>query len=161
MFIIIALLVILLGAVAFVSFYLFKTIGKNTSETANAASEANTATPVTKLTVDQIEKVPLSSPISTNLLTGDDGVEHYVKINLSIGVNNTDKKESPKMLTSLANNEMVVRDIILGILRNQTYEDLTLPEGQELLKDNIKSKLQDEFNSNLIVQVYISDLAFS
>ena len=154
MIVIIALLVLVLGAIGFVSFFLMKTMGKNTPNVTAAA-------PAAKLTVDQIEKVPLSSPLSTNLLSGNDGVEHYVKIDLSIGVNNTDKKESPKMITSLQNNEMVVRDIVLSILRGQTYNDLTQPDGQDLLKENIKSQLQDEFNSNLIVQVYISDLAFS
>ena len=155
MIVIIALLVVLLGAIGFVSFFVLRTMGGNTQ------SAQGTEAPVTKLTLDQIEKVSLSSPISTNLLSGNDGVEHYVKINLSVGVNNTDKKESPKMVSSLQSNEMVIRDIVLGILRNQTYEDLTVPEGQDLLKDNIKTQLQDEFNSNLIVQVYISDLAFS
>ena len=153
--IIIVLLVVLLGAVSFVSVFFLKTLSQNTSGVSNEAA------PAVQLTVDQIEKVSLSAPISTNLLNGADGAEHYVKINLSIGVNNTDKKESPKMLSSLQSNEMVVRDIVLGILRGQTYAELTLPDGQDLLKSNIKSKLQEEFNSNLIVQVYISDLAFS
>jgi len=152
---IIALLVILLGAISFASFYFVRTMEKN------ASGASNTLTQATHLSVDQIEKVSLSSPISTNLLNGKDGVEHYVKINLSVGVNNTDKKESPRMLSSLKSNEMVVRDIVLAILRNQTYEELTNPDGQDLLKDNIKTQLQDEFKSNLIVQVYISDLAFS
>jgi len=156
MIVIIALLVLLLGAISAASFFFIKTMGKGDN-----AEAASTEAPAVKLTVDQIEKVPLSSPISTNLSAGRDGVEHYVKINLAIGVNNTDKKESPKMVTSLQSNEMVVRDIILGVLRNQTYDVLTDTDGQELLKDSIKTQLQEEFNSNLIVQVYISDLAFS
>ena len=155
MIVIIALLVLVLGAISAASFFLIRSLGKNNAPVVSAEA------PVTKLTIDQIEKVPLKTPISTNLSAGHDGVEHYVKINLAIGVNNTDKNESPKMLSSLESNEMVVRDIVLGVLRSQTYEDLTVPEGQDLLKDNIKTQLQEEFNSNLIVQVYISDLAFS
>ena len=155
MIVIIALLVILLGAISFVSFYLIRAMGRENSNAVSAEPQA------AQLTVDQIEKVSLSSPISTNLSRGNDGMDHYVKINFWIGVNNTDKKESPKMLSSLESNEMVVRDIVLGILRKQTYEDLTIPEGQDLLKENIKTQLQEEFSSNLIVQVYISDLAFS
>jgi flagellar basal body-associated protein FliL len=155
MIIIIVLLVLLLGAVAYISFFVLKLSDKNPNESGSTAPQS------VSLTVDQIEKVPLSSPISTNLFNSDDGVEHYVKINLSIGVNNTDKKESPKMVESLTKNEMVTRDIVLSILRGHTYEDLSLPEGQELLKDGIRSRLQEEYGSNLIVQVYISDLAFS
>ena len=155
MIIIIALLVVLIGAISFVSVFFIKTMGHESTGVSGAE------TPAAQLTIDQIEKVPLSSPISTNLSSGNDGAVHYVKINLSIGVNNTDKKESPKMLASLQNNETVVRDIVLGIVRSQTYEALTATEGQELLKYNIKTQLQEEFSSNLIVQVYISDLAFS
>jgi len=155
MIIIIALLVVLLGAVSFVSYYFLRISGPNSS------GDSYQGSPATQLTMDQIEKVSLSGPISTNLLKGNDGAERYVKINLSIGVNNTDKKESPKMLNTLESNEMVIRDIVLGIMRNQTYEDITLPDGQDLLKENIKTQLQEEFKSNLIVQVYISDLAFS
>jgi flagellar basal body-associated protein FliL len=155
MIIIIVLLVILLGAVAFALIFVLRL----SDEHPNGAIE--TSQQSGELTLDQIEKVPLSSPISTNLLRGADDAEHYVKINLSIGVNNTDKKESPKILESLNKNEMVTRDIVLSILRNQTYEDLSFPDRQELLKDNIRTRLQEEYGSNLIVQVYISDLAFS
>ena len=154
MIIIIALLVTLLGAVGFASVFLLKISDRYTEGTVKPAETG------IRLTVDQIEKVPLSSPISTNLYSVN-GVEHYVKINLSIGINNTDKKASPGMLESLNRNEMVTRDIVLSILRNQTFDDLSLPEGQELLKDHIKTRLQEEYDTNLIVQVYISDLAFS
>ena len=155
MIIIIALLVILLGTVAFALFYFLNLTDQFTNETGKTFESG------VRLTVDQIEPVTLSSPISTNLLSTDDGVKRYVKINLSIGVNNTDKKESPKILESLRNNEMITRDIVLSILGGQTFEELSLIEGQELLKDNIKTRLQEEYNTNLIVQVYISDLVFS
>ncbi|MDR3240158.1 MAG: flagellar basal body-associated FliL family protein [Clostridiales bacterium] len=152
---IIALLVILLGAIVSVSLYAFRIVGGQREEAPLAADSA------IRLSVDQIEKVPLVSPISTNLLADRDGAAHYVKLNLAVGVNATDKKESPKMVESLASNEIVTRDIILAILRNRTYSELNQPDGQELLKDDIKTKLQEEYGSNLIVQIYISDLAFS
>ena len=152
MIIIIVLLVLLLGAVAFISFYFINNFTNQTDKVYEAGG---------KLRVDQIEKVNLSSPISTNIFSHTNNTEHYVKINLSIGVNNTDKKESPKILESLTKNEMVTRDIVLSILRSQTLEELKLFEGQEQLKDSIKTRLQEEYNTNLIVQVYIIDLAFA
>ncbi|MDR1639574.1 MAG: flagellar basal body-associated FliL family protein [Clostridiales bacterium] len=155
MIVIIVLLVILLGSVGAVSFYAFKVFG-NAQEPPPASAEA----PPSKLSVEDIEKVNLSSPISTNLKVGTDGMDHYVKINLSIGVNKTDKKESPKMIEMLGANEMVTRDIVLNILRSKAIEDLDKPEGQELMKNAIREALQLEFESTLIVQVYISDLAF-
>jgi flagellar FliL protein len=155
MLIIIVLLVILIGSVGAVSFYALKVLGHGPQQEAPAPEEN------TKLSVEDIEKVQLSSPISTNLQVGSDGLDHYVKINLSVGVNNTDKKESPKMIETLTLNEMVTRDIILNILRSKTLDELFQPEGQEILKNSIKEALQMEYESNLIVQVYISDLAFS
>ena len=153
MTIVIALLVILLGAVGFVAY--------NTLMISSAYTEpVRTIDSGARLTVDQIEKVPLSSPISTNLRRVD-GVAQYVKIDLSIGVNNTDKRDSPRIVDSLNKNEMVTRDIVLSVLRSQTYQEISVPEGQELLKENIKRRLQEEYDTNLIVQVYISDLAFS
>jgi flagellar basal body-associated protein FliL len=157
--VIVVLLVLLLAAVGGVSYYAFTVIQNQQQDQGSAPS--NSADAAIKLTVDQISKVPLSSEITTNLMKSSDGTDHLVRINLSIGVNNTDKKQSDTLITSLTNNEMVTRDIVLGILRGETYEDLSVPEGQELLKDDIKTQLQDEYNTNLIVQVYISDLAFS
>ncbi|MDR1539921.1 MAG: flagellar basal body-associated FliL family protein [Clostridiales bacterium] len=154
MSIIIVLLVILIGAVGGVSVFVVKAL--KPSEEAAVKSAENV-----KLSIDDIEKVTLSSPISTNLLTGGDGLDHYVKINLSIGVNKMDKKESAKIIESLNANEMVTRDIILNTLRNMTLEELSLPEGQEMLKSALRDRMQQEYESNLIVQVYISDLAFS
>jgi flagellar basal body-associated protein FliL len=152
---ILALLVILLGTIIGVSLYVFKMIhADNAHASAPTENEA-------RLTLDQIQKVPLSAPISTNLMQDADGSNHYVKLDLAVGVNSTIKDESPEMVESLANNQMVTRDIILSILRHTTFDDLSKPEGQELLKSDIKTKLQEEYNSNLIVQIYISDLALS
>jgi flagellar basal body-associated protein FliL len=155
MMVIIALLVILLGAVGFVAYYAV------TMSNATANSDPVKVIESGRLTVEQIETVSLTSPISTNLRKSDGVAAQYIKIDLSIGVNNTDKKESPRIVDSLAKNEMVTRDIVLSILRSQTYNELSVPEGQELLKDNIKRRLQEEYDTNLIVQVYISDIAFS
>jgi flagellar basal body-associated protein FliL len=154
--IIISLLVVLLGSVGFVSFYGFRLL----SALGTPQEEIKTEN-VGKLKLEQIEKVPLSSEITTNLSPSDNGSEHYVKIQLAVGVNNTDKKESSEILESLVSNETVTRDIVLGILHGQTYEDLRLPEGQDLLKESIKMRLQEEYGTDLIAQVYISDLVLS
>jgi flagellar basal body-associated protein FliL len=150
-------LVVLIGVVGSAMFfgyqYLKPMSAGEGSSTQNAAPESNEA-----LKLNEIDKVPLSSEITTNLMPGNDGAEHYVKVQLTIGVNNTDKKESPEIVESLTANESITRDIVLSILHNHTYEELRAPEGQELLKDNIKIRLREEYDTHLIYQVYISDL---
>jgi flagellar basal body-associated protein FliL len=158
--VIIALLVVLIGAVGTALFFGYRYLkplsAGEQNLTQNSGAESDVA-----LKLEEIDKVPLSSEITTNLMTGDDGVEHYVKVQLTIGVNNTDKKKSPGIVESLAANESVTRDIVLSVLHNHTYEDLRTPSGQELLKDNIKARLREEYDTYLICQVYISDLVLS
>jgi flagellar basal body-associated protein FliL len=143
----------LLGTISVISFYAFKLLQSSGAEPTPVPENTTV-----QLSINQIEKIPLAEEIATNLKRSENSAEHYVKIKLSIGVNNTHKKESPEIIESLAVNETVTRDIVLGILRNLTYEELSIPEGQDLLKEIIKTKLQEEYDTNLIVQVYISDL---
>ena len=150
---IIVLLVVVLGGVGFVVYSMQGMAGYASSEPVRTEGSS-------MLTLDQIEKVALSSPISTNLL-GTGGAQHFVNINLAVGVNNTDTRDSPKILDSLRSSEAVIRDVVLGVIRSQSYHDLIQPEGQDLLREHIKTQLQETFDSNLIVQVFISDLVFS
>ena len=150
---IIVLLVVVLGGVGFMVYSMQGMTGYASHEPVRTEGSQ-------MLTLAQIEKVALSQPIRTNLLsTGN--AQHYVNINLAIGVNNTDSRDSPKILESLRSSEPVIRDVVLSVIRSQTFNDLSQPEGQDLLREHIKTQLQETFDSNLIVQVFISDLVFS
>lgn len=151
--IIIVLLVVLLITIAGVSFYAIRMF--------NPAEEENrrvNAEEVPRLAAEQITTLNLSGALSTNLLTSDDGTDHVIKISMGIGLNNTDEEEFTRIQALLTENETVSKDLILGIIRNKTYEELKKPDGQAALKEEIRTALQDYYQSNLIVQVSVSEI---
>ncbi|MCL2352653.1 MAG: flagellar basal body-associated FliL family protein [Firmicutes bacterium] len=151
---ILILLVLVLGAVAGLFLYTMRS-GK-----ADASAPAGQA-PAPRLNVDQITKVPLST-VSTNLRQGSGGARDYVKLTLQVGVSNTAKKESEAVVKSINDNEAVALDVVNGVLRNKTRDELADPDLNTLqdLKDEIASKLRDAFNTNLIVDVYVAEIAY-
>ncbi len=161
MIVIIVLLVVLLGTVAGVSIYAF-----NIMKTQSQATEGQTGpggVVVTKvLTVDQITKINLDSAILTNLARNSDGSEHFIKIEFSVGVDNTKEKDSEAIITALNDNQIVIRDVIISLLNTKSKEVIEADDGNGLavLKDEIVKQLQIQFGSNLIVQVYVGNYTF-
>lgn len=149
MIVIIVLLVILLGTIFGVSFYAFKTL--------NSPEANNTLKPVNSgkvLTPSEIYTYQLASPIAVNLAVGADGSEHSASVEVGIGIDNTDKKESPAFITLIESQEVVVRDVVISVLRSKTIEQMSQPDSQEAIKQEILEKLCMEFNTNLIYDVY-------
>ncbi len=151
MVVIIALLVILLSAMGFLGFTLVRFM-QNSGKNAN-----NDIGSMATLPIGDVTLVPLTKPISTNLKAGVDGLSHIISVSLSVGVNNTDKKESPLLVQQLTSQESIVRDICLSTIRNKTFEELQSQDSETALSNEILARLQDTFKNNLIYQVYISD----
>ncbi len=150
MILILVLLVVLLGTIVGVSFYAMKIL--------NAGAQAQQKpVEVSRLSVDEIDTVSMGDPISTNLKSTGDDKEHVARMSISVGIDNTDKKKSPATLQKVQDKIVVARDIALSTIMNTTYDDLMRPDGYDILKNQILAKLQETFNDNLIVEVYISD----
>lgn len=147
---IIVLLVILLVTIGVGFFLTFKHLGNNSVETVEENKE-----PVKQ---ENIELISYDDSIYTNLRTGDDNKDHVIRLGFSLGVDVTDKKESDAFKTALADKTPVVKDVIIGVLRNKTFEELQKSDAQAILREEILEKLQQEFDTNLIVTVYLSDL---
>lgn len=107
---------------------------------------------------EDIKLLKLEDSIYTNLRKGIDGKDHIIKVSLSLGIDNTKEKQATEFIETLIEKEVIVMDVAIGVLRNKTYEELQKSDTQEVLREEILSKLQQEFNSNLIVNVYMSDL---
>ncbi len=152
MVVIIALLVILLAAIAFLGFSVSKFLSGPKDDNTEVTDTTEISVPV-----DKIQTVNLSRPIATNLLKGADGASHNISVNPVIGVNITNKKEGEKIVTLLTEKESIVRDICGDIVRSKTYEELSRPDGKDLLCQEILERLQEEFSSDLIYQVYADD----
>ena len=120
--------------------------------------EVETAPAVLHLGEEEIYDIELGSPIRTNLAKSIDGNPHVISIELSVGINNTVKKESTAFIELITVKEQVVRNVALTVIRKKTMQELERPDGLEILEKDILTKLQEQFNSNLIVRVIGSDM---
>jgi len=158
MVVIIALLVILLVAIGGVSFFAYRVIASGGLGTGqqNATQQV-----VPELKPDEVEILKLASPISTDLAIGADGKAHLIRLSLAVGVDNTDKKESPKLIALIVAKETLIRDIALGVIKSKTYEELSRPDGRDILKNEILEHIQATFQNPLLVSILIDDWILS
>ncbi len=147
---IIGLLVGLLVVIVVVALILLKTV-KHTDSNNNSNSVISS-----NISIGSLSIVSLTSPISTNLLQGEDNKERAINFSLSLGIANTEK-ESEDIIKLVKDGEPIVRDVVLSILREKTYQELSKVGAGDLLKNEILTKLQDAFGTNLIVKVYLDD----
>ncbi len=150
--VIIALLVILIGIIGFISFKAFSMLNADAETTAPPVEQSN------YVAITDIQTVALTSPISTNLKTGPSGLEYSIRVSVAIGVNMTDKDNSANLVTLLTEKEAIVRDICLSVITNMTYEELKAGDSQAILSKAILLRLQEDFETNLIYDVYVSDI---
>ena len=156
MILIIVLLVTLLVLFAVGFAFLYKAMSK-----ANEGTENNITIEQT-VPIEDIANFPVGDPIVTNLLEGPDKKEHVVKLSVSLGINagKETAKDSEKLIATLEKQKPVIKDIIIGVCRSKTYEELKATDAQEVFKNEILLKLQETFATNLIVDVYIDEIFF-
>ncbi len=151
MIVIIVLLCVLIVSIFGVSFYAFRTFNTNNDNIVDSGSNlVNTKV----LNPAEITTYQLSAPIAVNLAVGTDGSQHSMSVEVGIGIDNTDKKESPTFLSLVQSQEVVVRDVIISVFRTKTIDEMRAVDSQEAVKQEILDKLRAEFDSNLIYSVY-------
>lgn len=149
MIVIIALLTVLILTICGVSFYVLTTIKSSQTPTNTSAVSQGKV-----LTASEIFTYELTAPIAVNLAVGTDGQQHSASVEVGIGIDNTDKKNSPTFITLIQSQEVVVRDAVISVLRTKTVEEMSQLDSQEAIKQEILEKLRAEFNSDLIYSVY-------
>jgi len=144
---IIVLLVVLLVTIGLGFYFMFTNLGKSpdVEETEK------------EIAVEDVKPFNLTDSIYTNLLNGTDNKEHVVKLNMSLGIDNSDEKDCTEFITMLTENEVVVKDVVISTLKKKTFEELKKSDSLEVLRDELLGNLQKQFNSNLIAKVYISE----
>ena len=154
MVVIIALLVLLLGTVLAVSFYILNMV----NQAASAEAQGTQSESVSKeLTQDDLTKVPLGAAITTNLAKGADGKSHMAKIGVVVSFNNTVEVESEAFAATLNNSLDYARSIALACIYSSTIEELSDPDGIANLANIIKEKLIDAFGTTLITDVFFNE----
>ena len=154
MIIIIALLVLMMGTIVGVSLYILNLVNNQTQEADGTSRDPQA---VKKLKVEEKTEISLGDPLSTNLQKGADGKDRFVKFSVSVYYDNTQKKESDDLYNILFLNVNKMRSIALNAAFNKTADELNHPDGFVLLANEIKDSLQSTFETNLIVEVDITE----
>ena len=152
MMIIMVLLVVIIAALAGGFIFLFSQINADAPEQIIIIHEPP---PTTLL---DLRTVNLTNPINTNLYQSPGGSRHIVRMEVSIGINNTDPVAASEFITQMMEREAAMMDRINNILRRTTREELSTMDGQDLLAERILLTLQDAFDTRLITAVFISNL---
>ena|GEM_PF-2477010 len=152
MIVIIALLVVLIGFMAW--FVLFGMPQIMNAQNGEPVVVYETPAPPKKLSAQDIVTYSLASNITSNLLPSVDGKKHIIVLTMGIGVDKT-AEDQAAILAVLASNEIIIRDAVSEILASRTMEDLQGAEGKAMLSQDILARVQEEFDSNTIVSAYV------
>lgn len=148
---IIAILVVMLIGLTGGFIYMITLINKTTATQVEKKDE------VIEYKLEDIQVFALTDSIKANLLpTSADSKEHMAMITISLGLNSKEK-DYKNLSTMVTEKEVIIRDSIIKILRNKTYEDLNKADAQSSLRAEILSCLQELFGTNTIVDVYFGE----
>ena len=155
MIIIIALLVLLLGTVVGVTFYLINLVGDDSPEDFHYVIEAP---PPPNLSLLDLIEVPLGDRITVNLAIGASGTSDLVSAEVVLGIDNTgDEGEAQEFADEVNERMRLARGIVIDVFNGLTYDEIRTPEGRAMAQEEVKLRLQQSFNSNLIIVVEFSD----
>ena len=151
MIVIIALLVLLLGTVIAVSIMLIGSFGDGTAVEVDQPAQT-----IRDFSIGDLETISLGASFSTNLAVDPaDGVTtHIVRTDVFIAI---DTRGDAAELTTLRNNlslrNAMARSVVINTFLEMTFTDIRSPEGKAAVSEIILDRLQDLFESNLIVLV--------
>jgi flagellar basal body-associated protein FliL len=153
--IIIVLLVALLGTIVGVTIFAFSVI--NNFDAAQQL-EGFDRTP-RQLLPSEIGRVTMGEPILTNTAAEGGGVGRVVRIQFSVGFDNTQASDSTEIEQMLEDHMDYIRAMALASIRNRTITELSDRDGMRLLGDELLETLQNDFRTNMIVAIYFNEWA--
>lgn len=155
MIIIIVLLLLILGVSVGFSVYTLTLFNNTKNQSAMTPIDPSALDP------ENITTYTVKDTFKTNLLKGSDNKDHLISVDISFAVTNVDKEASDTLLATLEANEPMIKSNILTVIRNRTAEELSGSDAPDVLGGHILKKLQEVFNTNLIVEVFVSSLYVS
>jgi flagellar basal body-associated protein FliL len=152
MMIIMGMLGLIIVALVGVAVFLFLNMGNLAGGESGGGPETDFVVQGAAPPISEQVMFDISDAIATNL-----GNYHFVRLeNMALGINNTDPAAAVEFMRELTTKERAVMDAIHRILRNTSIEDLSRPEGADLLREDILDALQVAFESHMIVAVYLT-----
>jgi len=153
MFVIIFLLVVLLATVVGVAIMALNMI--------TSPQEPSTTIMADPGGVDFVDSrlINLTSPMTINLLPSPDGTPHAVNINVSIALDTRDRADAD-LIELIAGSEAIIRDAVNYVVSNKRIDQISGSVNQDILKEGIIQRLQSEFRTNIIHNVFFWDIYF-
>ena len=143
-FVIIAIVILTVG-IATVAFLLLSD---------NKINDKNHENVEKNVELPDIIEVPMGEEIMTNIDLGEDKVQHFVNVQISLGIDKKDDKAYKKLTESMELKAASIRNEFIDILGDQTYDMLSATDGKVKLADEIVIRLNKLLNTKLICEVY-------
>ena len=146
LFVIIALVVLAL-AIGGSTFFVWKMVSNNTVASASQEEEPQQV----------LKPIDLGDSILTNIATESGNVQHFAKVQVSIGVNAADEKAFTALSEQITENAASVRNELISTVGEQTYTMLNATNGKEKLADEIISRLNTLLDTDMVCKVYFQE----
>lgn len=103
-------------------------------------------------TIEEGQQIVALNEFLVNLAKGKSGEQQYMKITISLLVD--DKKTSEEVTTNVA----VVRDAVVNLLRQKKADDiLGSVDSVTKLKEELKLAINHNYGKDIVRQVYVTD----
>ena len=160
MIVIIALLVILLGTIGFMSVYLINFFGEDDQA---IILDEETEEPI--LPQSQLVMISYVDAVRGTITDKEGTSSHAVTFKVAVTIDNSDKKkakEVEELQVLLLEREPIVKSFISETIYNYTAEDYNNNNDimKATLSRDIKERLRLEFGTNLIYDVHLSDYLY-
>lgn len=99
-----------------------------------------------------VEEVLTLDEVIVNI--NDPSLKRYIKFGLAITYNSKDKD----ILEDINSNMYKIKDGIIAIFKEKTVDDIESNEGLEMIKQEIKEKIDLILEDNEIISVYFTNL---
>jgi len=153
MTVIIVLLVLLLAAVVGVSIFLINSIDTNGDGPRVTISGGDITGPPS---IHEIELVSLGGNFTLNLATSPNGHQGSARISVEVGLDSR-HAEWESVRDQIRRQESIARNVVIEVFRSLTVEELRSPEGMNMAGEVLSNRLQDIFESHLIVSIVFGE----
>ncbi|MHC1750491.1 MAG: flagellar basal body-associated FliL family protein [Cellulosilyticaceae bacterium] len=151
--IIIIIAVIGIGSISTVTF-MFLNVQKKL-DTVQTQAQQQDNQDVKNYNSEDLELIALKEAITSNIAEDESGVAHVAKVAIGFRVD-TKAKDYKDVSDVLTNKQIIIRDEIIRILREQTYEMMTRTgenNAQDKLSTEILTKVNDLLGTTSIKEV--------
>ncbi len=145
LFVIIAIIVLGIS-IAASTFFVLKQMSQSQSEEP-AATKAGL----------ELTEVSMGDAIMTNIAMGEDAVQHFAKIKVSLGVDASDKKVYEVFNNAVTNQAASMRNELIAVIGEQTFTMLRANDGKTKLADEIVARLNQLLGTDIIYDVYYEE----